>query len=404
MPEPLLVDLAEAVNAFYKTPEMDRRKSLWGKLFRGERPEKPPVKVAPFMTGHYDLVWQRLLPEERLHFSDGLRRHLEIQLRKKLFKFRHLRDDDVIRPTVWVYAKTVTPRDKQWGLEIRREHTGDVGGAYKEIPPIVEETDLDRLTLPHFEEDRTADDATRDEARELLDDRVPVKVYKRQIGYSPYELAVLLRGAEPLLFDLYDRPAFVHRLMSLLTDGIIQMETEREAAGAFDVEETTLLHEPWDEFPEGKEHLLSSGWAYLSAQSSAPLGPEMYAEFVQPYNARLAELFAKIYYHGCEDLGRKVESIKDLPNLRHFHVSPWTALADVMPHLRGRKVAMEVHAHPTNVLFAFTPDQIRAEARRRMDEAENLPFDYVLCDLQTVDGADGRLQMWCDIAMAESSR
>jgi len=215
---------------------------------------------------------------------------------------------------------------------------------------------------------------------------------------------VLLHGAEQILYDVYDRPAFLHQLMDRITDGIIQYETEREAAGAVNVEAGLLLHEPWDEFPDETERRLSSAWAYLSAQSSAPLGPEQFAEFVQPYVNRLAELFWKIYYHGCEDLGKKVAGLRDTPNLKHFHVSPWTALGDIVPQLRGRKVAMEVHAHPTNVLFVWGEKDIRAEARRRMDEAEDVPFDYVLCDLQTIDGADGKLEMWCDIAMEESYR
>ncbi|HUU43525.1 MAG TPA: hypothetical protein VMX57_07085, partial [Planctomycetota bacterium] len=353
MPEPLLVDLAEEVNAFWRSPEMDRRKSLWVKLFRGERPAKPPVKVAPFMTWGYDLVWQRLIGEDRFRFKSGLARHLEVQLRKKLYKFGNFRDDDVVAPTVWVPAKEVTPADAMWGVQIRRTHPDEVGGAYKPVPVIVEESDLDRITLPHFERDRAADEAAIEEARELVDDRVPVKCYNRRISYAPYEVAVLLRGAEPLLYDVYDRPAFVHRLMDRLTDGMVQHEKEREAAGAFDVEEGTLLHEPWDVFPEGREQELAAAWVYLSAQSAAPLGPEMFAEFVQPYIDRLARLFAKVYYHGCEDLGGKIATLRDTPNLRHFHVSPWTALADVVPQLRGRKVAMEVHAHPTNVLFVW---------------------------------------------------
>ena len=404
MSEPLLVDLAEEVGTFWRSAEMDRRKSLWLQLFRGERPEKPPVKVSPFMSWGYDLVWQRLIPEDQLHFKSGIARHVEVQLRKKLFKFRNFRDDDVIHPTVWLPAETVTPTNEMWGVKIRRTHPQEVGGAYKPVPCVVEEADLDRVTLPHFEQDDAADAAMLAEARELVDGRVPVKLYNRRISYSTYEVAVLLHGAEQILYDLYDRPAFLHRLMDRITDGIIQYETEREAAGGYDVEEGLLLHEPWDEFPEGTEHLLSSGWAYLSAQSSAPLGPEMFAEFVQPYVDRLARLFRKIYFHGCEDLGGKIATLRDTPNLRHFHVSPWTALADVVPQLRGRQVAMEVHAHPTNVLFVWGEKEIRAEARRRMDESEDLPFDYVLCDLQTIDGADGKLEMWCDIAMEESRR
>jgi len=404
MAESLLVELAEEVNVLADSEEMRRRKFLWEKLLSGRRPEKPPVKCAPFMVGHYDLVWRRLIPEKSLRFRKGLRRELEIQLRKKIHKFRNLRDDDVIVPTVWVYAKDVTPTDKLWGLKIRRRMPHEEGGAYKEVPPIHEEADLERVSLPRFRTNDAANRTTLEKARQLVDNRLPVKLYSSQIHCSPYEYAVLLRGAEQLLYDLYDRPDFVHRLMSRVTDGVIAYHREREAAGAFDVEETTLLHEPWDRFPAGKGKYLSSGWGYVSAQSAAPLSPRMYAEFVHPYNARVAELFGKVYYHGCEDLGKKAGCIRELPNLKHFHVSPWTDLKEVVPLMSGRKVALEVHAHPTNVLFVWGPEEIRAEARRRMDEAQDLPFDYVLCDLQTIEGAEDKLEMWCDIAMEESAR
>ena len=41
MAEKLLVELAEEVNDLCRSPEMARRKPLWIKLFRGERPERP---------------------------------------------------------------------------------------------------------------------------------------------------------------------------------------------------------------------------------------------------------------------------------------------------------------------------------------------------------------------------
>ena len=404
MAETVLTELAREVRELCASAEMNRRKRMWETLFRGEQPERPVVKCAPFMGPWYDIVWQRLIPEDSLHFKDGPARRIEIQLRKKIVKFRELRDDDVIMPTVWVFPKPVIASDDLWGLKIERTRTGDEGGAYKEVPPIREEADLDRVTIPRFAKDDAADRALIAEARELIGGLLPVKLYGNQISLAPYEFAVLLRGAEQLLYDVYDRPEFVHRLMARLTEGTIAYYNEREAAGSFDFEETRLLHEPWDPPPAGTENRLRSGWGYVSAQSAASLGPEMYAEFVHPYHVPIAKLFWKIYYHGCEDLGKKVASIKDLPNLMHFHVSPWTELKDVRPHLDGRKLAIELHAHPTNVLFVWGEKEIRAEARRRMSEAKGMAFDYVLCDLQTIDGADGKLQLWCDLAMEEAHR
>ncbi len=404
MAETVLVELAHEVNELCASAEMARRKRLWETLLRGERTERPVVKCAPFMNGALDPVWDKLIPEADIRLKDGLARNIEIQLRKQIVKFRHMRDDDVMMPIVLVMSQPSVPLDLMWGLPIKRQRPQESGGAYKPIPPIREEADLDRLTLPHFRPDTAADAAALERARELVDGRIETRLYGRHVSYSIYEVAVLLRGAEELLYDVYDRPGFVDRLMEKITDGIIQYETEREAAGAFDALEGIRLHEPWDAPPPGPMNRLSSSWAYLSAQSSAPLGPAMFAEFVQPYLDRFAGLFWKVYYHGCEDLGKKAATLKDLPNLMHFHVSPWTDVKEALTHLRGRRLALEVHAHPTNVLFVWGKKDIREEARRRMSEAAEMPFDYVLCDLQTLEGAEGKLELWCDVAMEEAHR
>ncbi len=47
----------------------------------------------------------------------------------------------------------------------------------------------------------------------------------------------------------------------------------------------------------------------------------------------------------CEPLERKMSVIAQTPNLRRFHVSPWTDLAQVVEYFQNRLV-LEVHDHP----------------------------------------------------------
>jgi hypothetical protein len=150
----------------------------------------------------------------------------------------------------------------------------------------------------------------------------------------------------------------------------------------------------WD---DGTGRRLKDCWAYVHAQSAASLSPRMYAEFVQPYNVRIAELFGKVYYHGCEDLSAKCRVIKDLPNLRLFHVGPWTPVDPVVAQL-GDRFALEVHSHPTDVLFTFSPDDIREEIQRRHTAAEGVPHVLKLCDVETVGDRADRLRLWAETA------
>ena len=149
----------------------------------------------------------------------------------------------------------------------------------------------------------------------------------------------------------------------------------------------------YDDTPPGLESSLRGCWAYVHAQSSASLSPAMYSEFVQPYNERIAAMFRRVYYHGCEDLSAKCAVIAKLPNLRLFHVSPWTPLAPVLSVLGG-SVAYEVHSHPTNVLFANTPEETRAELARLHGESVGSQHVLKLCDVETVDDRGEALKRW----------
>ena len=50
-------------------------------------------------------------------------------------------------------------------------------------------------------------------------------------------------------------------------------------------------------------------------------------------NLKIAEIFGKVYYHGCEDLTRKARIISRLPHLRRFHISPWSDIGRIQEEL-----------------------------------------------------------------------
>jgi len=96
-------------------------------------------------------------------------------------------------------------------------------------------------------------------------------------------------------------------------------------------------------------------------------------------------------------LDYKAEIIKRLPNLRRFHVSPWSKVEVIGPILEG-KVVMEVHAHPGRVMFASSPEDMRAELRHLVDAAEGRPMDLNLSDIHSLNGNPKTLGVWTRIA------
>ena len=124
----------------------------------------------------------------------------------------------------------------------------------------------------------------------------------------------------------------------------------------------------------------------------------MYEEFVQPYHERLAQIASKdrTYYHGCEDLTKKIPIIRQLPNLRRFHISPWTDLETAAGEL-GREFVLEVVAHP-DTLHVQSDQEMRDWLERTMEIAGDCILDLNLGEIETVFGYPSVLVRWAEIA------
>jgi hypothetical protein len=401
-PCPLLTDLAEELVAHWCAPEQGRRRKLWADHFEG-RTRQVPVSCAMFQ-GAQDLVWQQILPEETFTHKAGLARHIEVHLRHRLWRIANIPDDTPLDPTLVLGALPALAADELWGVPLEFAHTGDAGGAYKPRPPLAEDPDLSRLHAPQFRCDREGMARQEADVRALVGGALPIAWHADALHNGPFEWAVRLRGMDALLLDCYDRPAWLHELMGFLSCSMVAYHRQREAAGFVNARTEGALHSPWDASYDpapaaapvaepGATGLLGA-WGYLHAQSAASYGPDTYAEFVQPYNVPIAELFGKVYYHGCEDLTRKVETIRELPHLREFHVSPWSQVAPIAAAL-PEHVAMEVHSHPTNVLFLLGEDQMREELEGLARGAGDHLFNLKLCDVQTLNHDGGAaLKTW----------
>jgi hypothetical protein len=344
-------------------------------------------------------VWHEIISDETITAKDPLERLVERQLRQKQFKFRDIDDDDVILPTLWIDA-VAENTGPAFGLPLRIEVPEYSMGAKRYLPVLAAADDIKKLQKPNgaVNEKKTAEKVLR--VREMSGDKIPVKVLVPQLGTGPFENVVQFRGIENVLFDLYDDPGFIHAMMEFFTKCIIDDYLKLEKNDGIDPESTWDFRIHFDRIENPADPFtLKNCWAYLSAQSAGVISPAMYAEFIQPYHKRIAAIFGKVYYHGCEDLTCKAGIISSLPNLKRFHVSPWTDIDRILEEL-GAHFVYETHVHPASHLFLYDDSQIKKDIRSIAMKCKDrgVTADINLSDIETVRGDKDRLIRWSRLA------
>ena len=388
-------------------PDQERKKELWAKHQALQPTSKIPVCVT--YEGIPASQWDLMFGEGHLQCRGPLARGLEFDLKKRLWVADHVGDDHIVWPFLWVNA--VMEQQQDWGVPLDWLIPEDELGAKQMIAPFADRIDLSRLTMPEAVVDVEATRLRVEQAQGLVEGRMGIHVFYPNMGYAPFEVAIRMRGMQNLLYDVVDDPGAVQALMEFITAAMERHHQQRERNGHINcVTDASgrylALMSPWRVIaayvaPDHRDRpaLLRDEWAYVTDQSSASLGPAMYSEFINHYHKRLAAPFTNktVYYHGCENLDLKAEIILELPNLRRFHVSPWSSVDKIASILQGRAV-MEVHAHPGRVFFAHTPQQMRDEIAGLIERADGMPMDLNLSDIHSVNGHPETLGAWAQIA------
>lgn len=382
------------------------KKELWAKFNGLEPVEKIPVCVTFELIP--DSQWNLMFGANHLRCNSELARQIEFDLKKRTWAAHNIPDDHVLWPVVFVPAVQATPHS--WGVPIEWHSSTDPEGAKEIIAPFAESVDLSKLQQPRTQIDAQATSARVEEAADLLSRRLPVQVRYPRMNDAPFDIAVEMRGLEKTMLDVSDHPERLHALLDFLTTAIIADHRHRQEQGwinaTLDPSDKYLMvpvlrHVSAAASPgfAGRKPHLSDEWAYISAQTSSGLGPDMYAQFVAPYNNRLAELYTNktVYYHGCECLDQKLDAIAQMPNLRRHHVSPWSSLPKAVEKYQG-SVVLEVHVHPAEVLLNASKEQMRAEIDKLIKEGAGHPMCLNLSDIHSLAGNPATLKFWAQAA------
>jgi hypothetical protein len=369
-------------------------------------------------------------------------RGIEIDLRRTLYKWEHFRADMVVEPVLLV-PKVLRLDD--FGIEMHEETRAtdarNLIVAHHFFDQLADEADAARISTPTvwLDEARTAELEAR--AHEVFDGVLPIRL-QGWVPSSPqwpglyeqpetralvadwpsevltsggdfWDIISFWRGVDAVLIDLADRPEHMHRIIDRLVTAFLGVLDQMEAKGLLG-HSMSLVHctPAWtDELPaagfDPDRPRARDLWTMGMAQIFTSVSPAMFREFEVEYTKRWFARFGLGYYGCCDVLDRKIDLVRQIPNVRKISISPWSNVERSADAIGGDYV---MSRKPNPALFAmdgWEPDAAERELRASVEACRRsgTPIELILKDVSTIRGRRDRLEAWVAIAMkvAEST-
>ena len=357
---------------------------------------RPPVLID-------EIPWEQMNIDHALDCSceDGELRGIEYALRICLFREKYLKCDNFIEP-FWVvkksYASTGNGLDMKERV-IRVENSSIASHEFEDV--LADEAALKKYHDPVITAYPEKDAAKVAHMQEIFGDTLPIVLQGHGISFGPWDRIVRFRGVEPILFDMYDRPEYLHRIVALFTREMKVEMDQMEALHLYDPNRIALHCTPGyvtvkDPSPEG-EYGCRDMWFRTMAQLFSSVSPAAHDEFDIQYTIPLASRCAYTYYGCCEPLHDRIDILKKIPNLRKIGVSPWADVARSAEQIGGDYVLAR-KPNPANVAFVTDPAVVKKEIVETVELCRRYgcPFDYVLKDISTVGDRPENLILWAN--------
>jgi len=352
--------------------------------------------------------WNEIIPPSQLECENPLARQWEMHLRKEIFWGAEMGDDYTIEP--YFDVPYIRSDFDDWGLHETRIG-GEDGGAFRWESPVKSEADLAKLRFPEIQLNNEATEHLAGLAEEILGDLLTVRiktVWWWSLGMT--RILIKLRGLEQIMYDLIDKPDLVHRLMAILRDGTLAALDFLEENGLLCLNsDGTYVGSGglgWsEELPQPDfdgQVRLRDMWGFAESQETVGVSPEMFAEFIFPYQLPILERFGLNCYGCCEPLDKRWHIVQQIPNLRRVSVAPWSNLEKMAEKL-GDRYIYSMKPSPTDLAMGtFDEKRIRAELRKALRIMRDCHVELIMKDNHTIGNDPQRVVRWVQIAREEA--
>jgi hypothetical protein len=396
----LLRSLAGKVAELAARPIEAEKRDLWLR-HNALQPTRPVIFCDP------ENGWNEIIRPEHLECEGELAREWEFRLRREIYWGTEMCDDRVIIPFFEVPHVAV---ESDWGMHETRIG-GQHGGAYTWDPPLKDYAELPKLQYPQITVDEAATERRAALAQEILGDLLTVRV--KTLWWWTLGMTwtlVNLRGLMQIMYDMVDAPDELHRLMAFLRDGHLAKLDWLEENGLLSLNnDGTYVGSGgfgWtDEVPQkdfvGRVRPCDM-WGFGESQETVGVSPEMYAEFVLPYQLPILSRFGLNCYGCCEPLDKRWEYVKQIPRLRRVSVSPWSNRAFMAERL-GAHYILSMKPNPADLARdSFHEEKVRAILREDMRTTRACRVEVIMKDNNTIRDDPRRVTRWIQIAKEEA--
>ena len=388
--------LAQDVAEIAARPLEQEKRRLWYD-HNALKPTRPPIYCDP------EGGWSEVILDKDIECSSDLARQWEWTLRREIFWGRQMGDDRVTLP---VFNIDHVASDSGWGMS-ERYIGGANRGAYVWESPISSYDCLDQLRYPKITVDWEATNRRVEAAKNCFGDVLAVLLKTEWFWTVGLTWTLIkLRGLEQIMYDMADEPQNLHRLMAFLRDGTMAMLDDLEDQGLLSLNnDGTYVGSgafgwsnelPASDFAGRVRHI--DRWGLCESQETVGVSPDMFAEFVLPYQMPLVTRFGLACYGCCEPLELRWKYVQTIPNLRRVSVPPAANRAVMAAHLEDKYI-YSMKPNPADLAVpTFDEDRIRKALRDDLAAARGCCLEIVMKDIHTIGGHPNRVVRWVQIA------
>ena len=340
------------------------------------------------------------------------------------YQFDILKDDHVVEPYMAIGWRI---NSTDYGVQKTTHHaanTDQMTSINWEAPIQDLDADFGKLKPRTFSVDRAGTLEEKEKLEKAFGDILPVIIrgtYHWTLGMTITLIDLI--GLEAMMLAMYDNPAGLHRMMAFLRDdnmaytgwlekeGIYALNNRSEYTGSGSIGYTHRLKvAATSSSPSLSMEALSAPahrkdlWALLESQETVGVGPDLFEEFIFPYQKEIADVFGSIYYGCCEPVHTRFHILKRMKNLKRISISPWTDQAFMAVEC-GNNIVFSRKPNPTLISTSvFDEAAIRRDLRETLDTAKDCRLEIIMKDVHTLNNEPGRLPRWVALAREESAK